>query len=896
MENRGVIILTIDDNQDNLTILSTLILESFPDANVLSALNGQRGLELAAREEPDIILLDIIMPGMDGYEVCRRLKQDARLCDIPVVFVTAIQSNKESRIRALECGAESFLSKPIDDIELTAQIRAMLKIRAANIQKRDEKQLLAAMVKEKTKELKAANAELKESEAKYRYLFENSSVGKSLTQPSGEIEVNVTFCNMLGYTSEELRDKKDQKLTHPDDIELTELNMNELISGKKKEARFNKRYIRKDGSIMWAEVLSSVRRREDGSPMYFMTSMIDITDRIEAQEALKQSEERFQLLFNKAPLGYQSLDFDGRFIEVNQKWLDMLGYTREEAIGKWFGDFLCPEYVDGFRKRFPIFKAQGFIHSEFEMLAKNGNRLFVAFEGKIGYDAVGNFLQTHCILKDITDQRKAEIALTESERANRLLLDQLPVGVVLHHADSSISFSNPFANQMLGLSRDQMLNKMVSDPAWCFCNAHGEPLAVEDYPFSLVYRNKKLVNYEMGISQAGANEIRWVLVNGFAIPDRTTDSEQILISFTDISEKKQAEENIQYLAYHDYLTATYNRRYFETAFESKNTLAHYPLTIIAGDLNGLKLINDSFGHQTGDIAIQQFADEIRKHIPDDAVLARVAGDEFAAILTRTSEDEVKQIVITLQSGIRLLVRDSKGNKAGAELTATFGYSTQSFPGEGVDILMKEAESFMYRRKFLENTSKHSNVIDAIMSTLFEKSEREQKHSLRVCGIATAIATAMCLDDAVVAKVRVAGTLHDIGKIGIDESILNKVDRLNTQDWETIRQHPIRSARILASVDEYLDIVPIVKAHHERIDGSGYPAGLSDKQIPLEAKIIAVADSFDAMTVTRPYREAISKEQAAEELKACVGSQFDGEIVEVFVSKVLPYMDQCASLE
>jgi PAS domain S-box-containing protein len=415
MENEMMKILMIDDNQDNLTTLNTLILEAFPEARVLSALNGHKGLELAASEEPDIILLDIIMPGLDGYEVCRRLKADERLCDTPVVFITTDRSDKESRLKALECGAGAFLTKPIDEIELTAQILAMYKIRVANIQKRDDKLTLAALIKEKTSALEAVITELNESEEKFKYFFENSTVGKSLTQLSGEINVNVAFCKMLGYTAEELRGKKVQELTHPDDIELTELEMNELISGKKREARFNKRYIRKDGSIIWAEVLSSVRRRADGSPMYFMTSVIDITDRIKAQEALKQSEERFQLLFNQAPLGYQSLDFDGCFIEVNQQWLDTLGYTREEVIGKWFGDFLCPEYVEGFRKRFPIFKAQGFIHSEFEMLAKNGNRLFMAFEGRIGYDVDGNFLQTHCILKDITDQKKAEKALVESQ-------------------------------------------------------------------------------------------------------------------------------------------------------------------------------------------------------------------------------------------------------------------------------------------------------------------------------------------------------------------------------------------------------------------------------------------------------------------------------------------------
>ena len=156
MEARRIKILGIDDNQDNLISLKALINEAFPDAVTLTAQNGTKGLALAAAEDPDVILLDILMPGMDGFEVCQKLKSDKKLCDIPVVFITAMKGDRESRIRALECGAEAFLAKPIDEYELTAQIRAMAKIKTANIEKRDEKARLAALVEEQTRELKKA--------------------------------------------------------------------------------------------------------------------------------------------------------------------------------------------------------------------------------------------------------------------------------------------------------------------------------------------------------------------------------------------------------------------------------------------------------------------------------------------------------------------------------------------------------------------------------------------------------------------------------------------------------------------------------------------------------------------------------------------------------------------
>ena len=159
MESKEIKILAIDDNKDNLISLKAVITDEFSDAITFTALNGTKGIELAARENPDVILLDIVMTDMDGYEVCKKLKEDDLLSDIPVVFITAIKLDRESRIRALECGAEGFLSKPIDESELVAQIRAMVKIRNSNMDKRFEKERLEDLVQKQTRELMLAYKE-----------------------------------------------------------------------------------------------------------------------------------------------------------------------------------------------------------------------------------------------------------------------------------------------------------------------------------------------------------------------------------------------------------------------------------------------------------------------------------------------------------------------------------------------------------------------------------------------------------------------------------------------------------------------------------------------------------------------------------------------------------------
>jgi PAS domain S-box-containing protein len=183
----------------------------------------------------------------------------------------------------------------------------------------------------------------------------------------------------------------------------------------------------------------------------------------EARTALTETEKKYKTLFNKAPLGYQSLDFDGKFIEVNQQWLDTLGYSFEEVIGKWFGDFLTPVYQEGFRKRFPLFKERGQIHSEFEMIHKNGDILFIAFEGRIGYDDKGDFKQTHCILQDITDKKKTEEKLKDSENRYRTLVEQASDGVFLTDAEGNYFEVNSKGCEMLGYSREEILKLNIKD-------------------------------------------------------------------------------------------------------------------------------------------------------------------------------------------------------------------------------------------------------------------------------------------------------------------------------------------------------------------------------------------------------------------------------------------------
>lgn len=180
----------------------------------------------------------------------------------------------------------------------------------------------------------------------------------------------------------------------------------------------------------------------------------------------------------------------------------------------------------------------------------------------------------------------------------------------------------------------------------------------------------------------------------------------------------------------------------------------------------------------------------------------------------------------------------------------------------------------------------SKTIKVIISTLYEKNKREEQHSRRVSELCAAIGTAMDISAEEIAELRTGGLLHDIGKIALDETILNKPGKLDEAEWFEIKRHSETGYRILSSVNEFSQLADYILTHHERWDGNGYPNGLKGAEIPMQARIMALADAYDAMTSDRPYRQTLSEDMAIAEIKKNAGEQFDPVIARIFLEKVL----------
>lgn len=354
---------------------------------------------------------------------------------------------------------------------------------------------------------------------------------------------------------------------------------------------------------------------------------------------------------------------------------------------------------------------------------------------------------------------------------------------------------------------------------------------------------------------------------------------QLAVIVNDITKRKQAEENLHYLSYHDQLTKLYNRRFFEEKLELLDQPENYPLMVTMADINGLKLINDSFGHSVGDLYIQKVADVLARGVRQRDVLCRLAGDEFIIISPNTQLDTIKELL----THIKELEKEETVNSI--ELSISFGYCSKNSKEESIVEVLKNAEDFMYKKKLLESPSMRGKTINTIMAALHEKNFREEQHSQRVSELCEKMGIALGFGEDEVRELKTVGMLHDIGKVAIEEGILNKNGALTQEEWKEIKKHPEIGYRILSTVNELSEMAEYVLAHHERWDGLGYPKGLKGEEIPLQSRIISIADAFDAMVSERSYRKALSKEYAISELKKGAGTQFCAEYVAVFIQKV-----------
>ncbi|MFP4178133.1 MAG: HD domain-containing phosphohydrolase, partial [Acholeplasmataceae bacterium] len=476
---------------------------------------------------------------------------------------------------------------------------------------------------------------------------------------------------------------------------------------------------------------------------------------------------------------------------------------------------------------------------------------------------------------DITYRKRIEEKLKRSESTLRTIFSNLHFGIALYdHARDSIIYTNDKFLELYGVEKKNMRR------------AKDIYRAITDDP----ERQKVLEEaVEKAISSSDPAKMSWddimieragkqMFVAAYII--RIPDSNMIVSTVRDMTESIQKQRQIEYVSYHDYLTDLYNRRFYEEKLRELDRKKSLPLGLMFIDLNGLKLINDAYGHSTGDRALSTVAKVLKEKSDKKTYAARIGGDEFALLVPNTSETEMEGHAQRIKERLAHVKVDH------VMISVAIGYAIRYNTEEDIFAISKGAEDTMYRHKITEGSSARNRTIKMILMTLTEKYSYERLHSKRVSNFCFEMGRALDLSEDDRKELALAGLFHDIGKIAIPDHILGKPEALTAEEYERMKTHTEVGYQILRAADEYSNLAEYALYHHERYDGKGYPAGLKGEKIPLFARIISIVDAYETMTSKRSYRAERTKEEAIRELRFCAGSQFGPELTELFIERIL----------
>lgn len=685
--------------------------------------------------------------------------------------------------------------------------------------------------------------------------------------------------DILGYDPEELVGKKYYYDLYPNllkdkyhtDAEI-ELKKNKKLNG------FINPLLNKMGETLWFSTNLIPIMDVHEKIIAYRGSDMDVTELKKSEDTL----DMFKTMAEQAEYGIAISNMEGILVYLNDTFAKLHGWQKNELLGQPILSVHNEEQQERVILLLDHLQEKGgFTSEEVWHVTKDGQPFPTIMSAKRikGSDLEDYFVAT---MIDISLQKEIQTSLLESEKRYRIVSEISNTGVWEYDIKNEFLWCSPEYFKMLGYDYHQFQLKPhnVQETWVTLIHEDDRDRALQTFEtFFTEKPNRLYENHFRMRCQDGT--YRWIWSRGHFVRDDQGNPKDIVVgTHIDITEQKEKQDEIEHISFHDFMTQIPNRRYFQERLEHYDHSDYYPIGILMMDFNGLKVINDAFGHHTGNVALKQVAAILKKRVTPPSVYARIGGDEFAVIFPQAKQAQIDGFIETFNRDI------SQTDIEGIHYSLAIGSGMKTSVDEEIKDILILAENRMYKNKVLEGSSIRNKAIMSILTTLTDKYKEEKVHSERVSRYCRLMGQAMKLKPDDIKELELAGLFHDIGKISIPDHILSKPGRLDEKEWDIMREHTINGYQILRAADEYSDLALYALTHHERYDGKGYPNGLSGHSIPLFSRIIGVVDAYEAMTSDRPYRKALKIDDAILELKRNKDTQFDGQIVDTFIKKVL----------
>lgn len=710
---------------------------------------------------------------------------------------------------------------------------------------------------------------LRKSEKRYRTLFETMTEGCQI------IGFDWSYLYLNDAAAEHARKKKG---------ELVGKTMMEVYAGIEETEMFS--FFKKCMEIREPQEMETRFVYPDGEAKWFHLQMqpvpegifilsLDITERKLAEKKHRASELKYRSLIEQSGEMIVLHDLKGNILEVNRKVAVRHGYSQEALLRMTIFDLQngTPHTVandhQNIIQQWKEWNVGKSVRLEREHTCKDGTVFPVLIHtSKVAFGG-NEYILT--LVHDITDWKREEekrIKLRkEYEQVFQSTQDAMFLVEVVDRNTFQYLRNNRAHEKATGFSLDLIRGKTPEE----LLGEEAGGRITANYRRSI--EKGSSISYEETLDLPGGKRT-WLTELTPVFEKR--EPSYIVGSSRDITERKKYEAQIRHMSFHDSATSLYNRSFVEEELKRLDTERQLPLSIITADINGLKLVNDTFGYDEGTRYLQKTAELLRQSCREEDIIARWGGDEFLIVLPQTTEETTQQICSIIQN-------TCAGAEGDNPVSIALGYAVKETTEQDTKEIIQKAEEWMYKNKLTEHRSSKGALLTTLLKTLGAKSHETEEHAFRLQRLAFAIGNEIELSSTDLDRLSLLVTLHDIGKASISEDILKKSGRLSPEEWKLIKKHPERGYRIASATEEFSHVAEGILYHHEHWDGKGYPEGLKGKEIPLLSRITAVVDAFDAMTHHRPYNlNPLSPKEAVEELQHCAGTQFDPDIVEVFV--------------